>query len=260
MTPTDSNHLRKEFAVFLKRLAGNSVGAIEWNRFIVTHYADDALEDIRRKVVEFTIGREGGVQWSDREVMQLQFWSRTLSIPNEATVGMRGGSTLRIRPETPDDVTMIEAVTVAAFLEAPHTSHTEQFIVAALRAAGGLTVSLVAEAEGAVVGHVAVSPVTTSDGTPNWFGLGPISVLPAWQGRGVGSALMRAALETLRELGAAGCVVLGEPAFYGRFGFKAEPGLVFPDIPPEYFQVVTFGEATVPRGRVAYHDGFDAQE
>lgn len=165
----------------------------------------------------------------------------------------------RIRHETPADIAEIDAVTAAAFLHAPHTSHTEQFIVAALRAAGALSVSLVAEAEGNVLGHVAVSPVTISDGTPGWFGLGPISVLPAWQGRGVGSELMRAALEALRELGAAGCVVVGEPTYYGRFGFKAEPGLVLPDIPPEYFQAIVFGERPIPRGSVTYHAGFDAQ-
>lgn len=164
-----------------------------------------------------------------------------------------------VRPERSNDAAAIEALIAAAFLDAPHTSHTEPLIVAALRAAGALTVSLVAETEGVLVGHIAVSPVTISDGTLGWYGLGPISVLPAWQGRGVGSALMRAALEALRELGAAGCVVLGEPAYYGRFGFKAEPGLVLPDIPPEYFQAIAFGEATVPRGRVAYHDGFNAQ-
>ena len=166
----------------------------------------------------------------------------------------------RIRPETVSDLTAIEAVIVAAFLEAPHTSHTEQFIVAALRAAGALSVSLVAEAEGNVVGHVAVSPVTISDGTLGWYGLGPISVLPAWQGRGVGSALMRAALEALRERGAAGGVVLGEPVYYGRFGFKAEPGLVLPDIPPEYFQAVLLCGAILPRGSVTYHQAFSAEQ
>lgn len=166
---------------------------------------------------------------------------------------------MKIRSETPSDAAAIEAVTAAAFLEAPHTSHTEQFIVAALRAAGALSVSLVAEAEGNVVGHVAVSPVTISDGTIGWYGLGPISVLPAWQGRGVGSELMRAALSALREMGAAGCVVLGEPAYYGRFGFKAEPGLVLPDIPPEYFQAISFGGANLPCGVVNYQDAFEAQ-
>lgn len=166
---------------------------------------------------------------------------------------------MKIRPEVLGDAGAIEAVTAAAFLEAPHTSHTEQFIVAALRAAGALSVSLVAEAEGVVVGHVAVSPVTISDGTIGWYGLGPISVLPAWQGRGVGSALMRAALEALRELGAAGCVVLGEPAYYGRFGFKAEPGLVLPDVPPEYFIAIRLGAMDLPCGVVTYHAGFESQ-
>jgi len=164
-----------------------------------------------------------------------------------------------IRNETPNDAAVIEGVTAAAFLNAPHTSHTEQFIVAALRAAGALCVSLVAEAEGNVVGHVAVSPVTISDGAVGWYGLGPISVLPAWQGRGVGAALMRAALEALREMGAAGCVVLGDPAFYGRFGFKAEPGLVLPDVPPEYFIAIRLGAVDLPCGVVTYHAGFESQ-
>jgi putative acetyltransferase len=106
---------------------------------------------------------------------------------------------------------------------------------------------------------VAVSPVTISDGAIGWYGLGPISVLPAWQGRGVGAALMRAALEALREMGAAGCVVLGEPAYYGRFGFKAEAGLVLPEIPPEYFQAIAF-KIPMPAGIVSYHGAFNAQQ
>lgn len=107
-----------------------------------------------------------------------------------------------LRPETSGDAEAIEVVTVAAFREAPHTSHTEQHIVRALRAAGALAVSLVAECDGAMVGHVAASPVTLSDGTPGWFGLGPVLVLPAWQGRGIGSALVWACLARLRERGA----------------------------------------------------------
>lgn len=101
--------------------------------------------------------------------------------------------------------------------------------------------------------------MTISDGAAGWFGLGPISVLPAWQRQGVGSALMRAALEALRELGAVGCVVVGEPAYYGRFGFQAEPGLVYPEVPQEYFMAIPFDETPVPQGDVAYHAGFHAQ-
>lgn len=164
-----------------------------------------------------------------------------------------------IRRETPADVAAIEAVTVAAFLNAPYTSHTEQFIVNALRKAGKLTISLVAEDDRQIVGHVAVSPVLISDGTTGWFGLGPISVLPAYQGRGIGSALMREALRVLEESGAAGCVLLGEPEYYGRFGFRAEANIVLPDVPPEYFQALSFGPS-LPCGNVSYDEAFNAQE
>jgi putative acetyltransferase len=165
---------------------------------------------------------------------------------------------VEIRNEMATDVDAIDAVTTAAFRAAPHTDHTEQFIVKALRKVGKLTVSLVAEADGEVVGHVAVSPVSISDGTSDWHGLGPISVLPAYQGQGIGSRLMREALSALRERGASGCVVLGEPGFYGRFGFRAEPGLVLPNVPPEYFQAVSFG-AAMPCGNVSYDESFNAR-
>lgn len=166
---------------------------------------------------------------------------------------------LRIRPETTADTAAIEALTVAAFRDAPHTSHTEQHIVAALRRAGQLSVSLVAEddAGGGIVGHVAVSPVVLSDGSPHWFGLGPISVAPQWQSRGIGSGLMHAALEVLRARGATGCVLLGDPAWYGRFGFRAVAGLVLPGVPPEYFQAVIW-RGPAPHATVAYHAAFDA--
>lgn len=162
---------------------------------------------------------------------------------------------ITIRTETPADVATIEALTIAAFLDAPHTDHNEQHIVRALREAGALSVSLVAEVDGVLVGHVAVSPVSVSDGTPGWYGLGPISVLPTHQGRGIGSRLMHAALEALRQRGAAGCVLLGDPAYYQRFGFRAEPALQLAEVPPEYFQALCFGDV-LPQGWVIYHPVF----
>jgi putative acetyltransferase len=165
---------------------------------------------------------------------------------------------IEIRGETPADVEKIEALTTSAFLNAPHTSHTEQYIVDALRSTGKLALSLVAQAGDAVIGHVAISPVSISDGTSGWFGLGPISVLPRQQRRGVGSRLMHEALRILRERGAAGCVVLGEPGYYGRFGFQADPNLVLPGVPPEYFQARSFGSSK-PRGTVTYDVAFDAR-
>lgn len=165
---------------------------------------------------------------------------------------------IRIRPESPSDVAAIEAVTVAAFLNAVHTSHTEQFIVNALRRAGQLSVALVADDNGLIIGHIAISPVTLSDATIGWHGLGPISVAPARQGQGVGSQLMEQALNDLRKLGAAGCVVLGDPGYYSRFGFKAEPSVSLPDVPPAYFQALSFN-GSFPHGTVAYHESFAAQ-
>jgi putative acetyltransferase len=166
---------------------------------------------------------------------------------------------IKIRKETAADTTAIQAVTISAFLKAPHTSHTEQFIVEALRKAGLLTISLVADAEGTVIGHVAVSPVSISDFASGWFGLGPISVVPEHQGRGVGSRLMQEALRTLREQGAAGCVLLGEPGYYSRFGFRADPNLILPDVPPEYFQAISL-DSSRPHGTVSYHEAFNARE
>ena len=166
--------------------------------------------------------------------------------------------TLSIRSEAPTDYLAITAVTEAAFLDAPHTDHNEQFIVAALRDAEALTISLVAEVDSAVVGHVAISPVSVANATDGWFGAGPGSVIPLWQGKGIGSQLMRQALDMLTAQGASGCVVLGDPSYYKRFGFQNEPGLVLPGVHPEYFMAVSFGRA-LPSGVVAYHPAFEAK-
>jgi len=163
---------------------------------------------------------------------------------------------IEIADETAADVAAIQAVTTSAFLRAPHTSHTEQFIVNALRKAGQLTVSLVAKVDGTVVGHVAISPVSISDGATGWFGLGPISVAPEYQSRGIGSRLMQEALRALREQGASGCVLLGEPKYYNRFGFRVDPNLKLPGAPLEYFQALSFG-ASSARGTVSYHAAFN---
>jgi putative acetyltransferase len=164
---------------------------------------------------------------------------------------------MQIRSERPGDAGAIHALTRAAFAEAPHSSHTEQYIVDALRAAGALAVSLVAEDADGIVGHVAVSPVQLSDGSPGWYGLGPISVAPGRQGQGIGGALMRAAVEALRARGAAGCVLLGDPGYYGRFGFRAEPRLRLVGMPAEYFQALLL-EGGWPDAEVEYHAAFGA--
>lgn len=165
--------------------------------------------------------------------------------------------TLTIRNEHPGDIDAITHLTEAAFANAPHISHTEQFIVTALRKAGQLSVSLVALEGEALVGHVALSPVMLSSGDAGWHGLGPISVRPDRQGHGIGAALMVAAIERLKTMGSAGCVLLGDPAYYARFGFKACEQLVLPGVPAEYFQALPLAGG-IPAAEVSYHAAFEA--
>ena len=167
--------------------------------------------------------------------------------------------TITIRDEYSKDIRAIEELIHAAFEKVEHSSHTEHFIVNALRKQGQLTASLVAEDKGQIVGHVAISPVIISSGETGWYGLGPISVVPEKQDKGVGSLLMRTALDRLQQLGAQGCVVLGDPQYYARFGFKAYPELYLKDVPAEYFQAIAFNEL-IPPGEVTYAAAFNAKE
>jgi putative acetyltransferase len=162
-----------------------------------------------------------------------------------------------IRDETPNDAAAITELTVAAFEILEISSHTEQYIVEALRAAKALTVSLVAEVDGQVVGHIAFSPITISDGTRNWYGLGPVSVLPAYQRMGIGAALIWEGLSRLKDLGAKGCCLVGHPEYYPKFGFKNVAGLVYEGVPPEAFFALSF-DGCYPLGTVAFHEGFAA--
>lgn len=161
-----------------------------------------------------------------------------------------------IRPETPADVAAIRALTSAAFAGKPFSDGTEAAVIDALRVADALTISLVAEDAGEVVGHVAFSLVTIDDQPGNWFGLGPVSVVPGRQRQGIGSALIRDGLAELRALGAGGCVLLGDPAYYCRFGFANDPALRYGDVDPRHFHALHFaGDA--PAGEVAFHPAFD---
>jgi len=162
-----------------------------------------------------------------------------------------------IRDEVASDADAIDTVTIAAFHDHPYSRQTEHFIVRALRRAGALTLSLVAEIEGRIVGHAAFSPVAMSDGTPDWYGLGPISVLPECQSRGIGSALLIEGLSRLKDIGAQGCVLVGDPRYYVRFGFRNPPGLVHEGVPPEVFLALPF-DSHLPQGQVFFHRAFQA--
>ena len=162
-----------------------------------------------------------------------------------------------IRDESCADVDVIGSVTAAAFAVVEVSHQTEQFIVEALRAAGVLAVSLVAEVDGLVVGHIAFSPVEISDRASNWYGLGPVSVLPQHQRSGIGKALILEGLARLEALGAAGCCLVGHPEYYGRFGFQNVSGLGVQGVPDEAFFTYSF-DGTFPQGDVMFHEGFGA--
>ena len=162
---------------------------------------------------------------------------------------------MKIRAEAPADIAAIHTVTTAAFENVPFSNQTEAAIVDRLREAGALRVSLVAAEGDDIVGHVAFSPVLINGQMQGWYGLGPVSVRPDRQGRGIGQALIRQGLEELRKHGAEGCVVLGEPAYYARFGFANDPDMRLAGAPPAYFQRLAIYHAA-PKGEVTYHAAF----
>lgn len=162
---------------------------------------------------------------------------------------------MKIRKEKVSDIEAITQVTIEAFKTLEISNQTEQFIIHALRAADALTLSLVAEMGDRIVGQIAFSPVTISDGTTDWQGLGPISVLPEYQRQGIGTSLVDRGLSLLKGLGGRGCVLVGDPNYYQRFGFKNYPELIHEGVPPEVFLALPFTE-TVPRGIVRFHEGF----
>jgi putative acetyltransferase len=165
---------------------------------------------------------------------------------------------IEIRDEMSSDTAAIRATIELAFHTAAHSSGTEAAIVDALRNAGALTISMVALENGEIVGHVAFSAVTIDGNGRGWFGLGPVAVVPDEQRRGIGRMLIRRGLDRLRSMDAQGCVVLGEPDYYGRFGFASDPDLRYGDAPPQYFQRLVFKGAP-PKGAVAYHAAFDSR-
>lgn len=162
-----------------------------------------------------------------------------------------------IRAERAGDEEPIHAVQVAAF-----GREDEAKIADDLRASDAFIsgLSLVAEEAGVVVGHIIVSRGHVAPSGEPILLLGPIGVLPERQGEGIGSALVEAALEGARRLGASCVALLGSPAYYGRFGFiHAEPLGLLPlaEWPSEAFQVaVVAPAAAVPQGQVVYPSAF----
>jgi putative acetyltransferase len=160
---------------------------------------------------------------------------------------------ITIRREAAADADAIRSLTARAFAGLAYSDGTEPLVIDALRGANALVVSLVAILDGHVVGHVAFSPALSP--ATGWCALGPISVEPSLQRRGIGARLIDAGLRMLRERGAHGCVLVGDHRYYRRFGFVATPDLAPPAQPAEHFQILPFGES-VPVAPFAFHPAF----
>ncbi len=160
-----------------------------------------------------------------------------------------------VRPENPSNSEVISRVISSAFKNHLHSNQKEPDIVSQLRDSSVLTVSLVAVYEGKVIGHIAFSPVKINSNECFWYGLAPVSVSPEYQKSGVGSQLINTGIDAIKAQGAEGCVLLGEPEYYKRFGFEAVSSLVLEGVPPEYFLASRF-KNNIPEGKVEYHQAF----
>lgn len=160
-----------------------------------------------------------------------------------------------IRPEVEADYPAIREILIAAFADHPYSHQTEHLIVEALRADRALTVGLVAEVDGKVVGHIAFSPVKIGGIDCRWFALGPVAVLPALQRQGIGRALVNEGLAAMRDRGAKGCVLVGDPAYYERLGFRHDPALSMEGVPPHCILCMPMAEE-MPCGEISHHRAF----
>lgn len=165
-------------------------------------------------------------------------------------------SEINIRPEQERDIPKIYNLIKSAFEGISYSNQKEHLLVDALRSAGALELSLVAESEEKIVGHIAFSRVMINGKESSWWGLAPVSILPGYQKKGIGSKLIREGMEKIKESGADGCVLLGEPGYYNRFGFRQSEQLRLEGVPPEYFLVHSFIDE-IPAGSVKYHPLFN---
>jgi len=179
------------------------------------------------------------------KLASLNIWERLI----------KGVEVIQIRREQPEDAAEIGRLTKAAFSSMPFSDGREPAIIENLRQSGDLTLSLVAVEGGKLLGHIAFSPINIANIDSNWFGLGPVSVWPARQRQGIGSALINDGLHKLRDMDAGGCVLIGDPGYYKRFGFVSDGSLDYEGVPGRYVQYLCLG-GQHPRGRVRFSPAF----
>lgn len=157
-----------------------------------------------------------------------------------------------IRQEQEDDYKKTEYVVEEAFKTAEYTDHTEQFLVAKLRNSNAFVpeLSLVAEHDGEIIGHIMLTKVIIRNDTKEEeaLSLAPLSVLPEYQKEGVGSKLIEEALKTAKKLGFKSVIVLGHDQYYPKFGFKPGKnwGIISPfDVRDEFFMALELEEGSL---------------
>lgn len=166
---------------------------------------------------------------------------------------------IRIRKEQKDDVNVISDVTMRAFGNSKDGGRYESELINKLRHKNKLSLSLVATDNDVIVGHIAFSPVTINGVSQDWYGLGPVSVLPERQDKGIGKLLIQSGLAELTNRDARGCVVLGSKKYYPKFGFKSYPGLILPGFKPESFMYYPI-KGEIPNGEVMYDVAFGIEK
>ncbi|EOW2078852.1 N-acetyltransferase [Vibrio mimicus] len=162
-----------------------------------------------------------------------------------------------IRTEAPADILAVDELLKTVF-----ATEAEANLVMALRENGRRTLSLVAcDDKGEIIGHVMFSPVTVDGEDLNWQGLAPLAVKEEYRRQGIGAELVKEGLSSLGELGYPACVVLGDPAYYSRFGFEDAAQYQLHcawEVPQGAFRVVALWERELDgrRGLVEYSPEF----
>ena len=163
--------------------------------------------------------------------------------------------TVVIRAEMASDMAAIHDLSRRSFAGKSFSDGFELDMIDALRSAGVLTVSLVAEQAGTIIGHIALSPAHAQDGSGGWYTLGPISVDPARQRQGIGGKLIAEGMRRLGAMNATGCVLIGDTNYYPRHGFVRRPDLAPPNEPAAHYMVRALSGRT-PDTTVEFHPVF----
>lgn len=161
-----------------------------------------------------------------------------------------------VREERPGDADAIRDMVRCAFIGRPYADGDEQDVIDRLRADGDMLLSLVAEQDGVIIGQITFSPALLDNGDEGWVVLGPVAIDPAHQGKGIGRTLIEAGEAVMRERGAKGITVLGDPAIYGRFGYAQNTPMWLAGELGWAFQVKSLGPA-IPATEQRYVRAFD---